>query len=75
MLGALAAATGLLSLDTLEAVFAERFPDDAQANLAAARAAAVALGEAGRALSRLAGGERLDAAAVLVGERGVEGQT
>ena len=40
MIGALAAGTGLLSLDTLEAVFAERFGDDAQANLAAARAAA-----------------------------------
>ena len=47
MMGALVAATGLLSLDTLEAVFAERFQDDAQANFAAARAAAADLRAAG----------------------------
>ena len=40
MIGALAAATGLLDMSTVEAVLQERFRDGAPANIAAARAAA-----------------------------------
>ncbi len=40
MIGALASATGLLEMATIEAVFEERFGEAAPANIAAARAAA-----------------------------------
>ena len=39
MLGAFAAATGLIRMESLEAVLHRRFPEEAERNIAAARAA------------------------------------